>query len=47
VRSVVPADVKYPTDAGLLAEGISSLVVLSGWLKAMGRLGAPQLQTIS
>jgi transposase, IS5 family len=34
--TVVPADVKYPSDAGLLAKGISRLVVLSRRLKAMG-----------
>jgi IS5 family transposase len=34
--TVVPADVKYPSDAGLLAKGISRLVVLTGRLKAMG-----------
>jgi IS5 family transposase len=34
--TVVPADVKYPSDSDLLAKGISRLVVLTGRLKAMG-----------
>jgi len=34
--TVVPANVKYPTDSGLLAKGVSRLVVLAGRLKAMG-----------
>ena len=33
---VVPANVKYPTGSGLLAKGVSRLVVLAGRLKAMG-----------
>jgi IS5 family transposase len=36
VASVVPANVAYPTDSGLLAKGVSRLVVLAGRLKAMG-----------
>jgi IS5 family transposase len=34
--TVVPANVKYPTGSGLLAKGVSRLVVLAGRLKAMG-----------
>jgi transposase, IS5 family len=34
--TVVPADVKYPSDANLLAKGVSRLVVLSRRLKTMG-----------
>jgi IS5 family transposase len=36
VTSVVPANVKYPTDSGLLAKGVSRLVVLAGRLKTAG-----------
>jgi IS5 family transposase len=34
--TVVPANVKYPTDSGLLAKGVARLVVLARQLKAMG-----------
>ena len=34
--TVVPANVAYPTGSGLLAKGVSRLVVLAGRLKAMG-----------
>lgn len=34
--TVVPANLKYPTDSGLLSKGVSRLVVLAGRLKAMG-----------
>ncbi len=34
--TVVPADVTYPSDAGLLKKGVARLVVLTGRLKAMG-----------
>lgn len=34
--TVVPANMRYPSDAGLLAKGISRLVVLVGRLKSMG-----------
>jgi transposase, IS5 family len=34
--TVVPANVKYPSDAGLLAKGVSRLAVLTRRLKAMG-----------
>jgi transposase, IS5 family len=34
--TVVPADIKYPTDSGLLTKGISRLAVLVGRLHAVG-----------
>jgi IS5 family transposase len=34
--TVVPADVKYPSDSGLLAKGVARLAVQTSRLKAMG-----------
>jgi hypothetical protein len=34
--TVVPADIKYPTDSGLLTKGITRIAVLVGRLQAAG-----------
>ena len=41
--TVVPANVVYPSDAGLLKKGVSRLAVLTSRLKAMGLAGPHQV----